>query len=130
MTDAELLFAIQGGLEIGQSKLEFSLALLTGYLLIAHFIGEKLTRFEVCFVNAVYILVGTAQILSVFATGQILGNLRSILVSQTPELSAQTGLTAVVSEYNYSGAPSALISMIVLAESLLFMQGVRKRKTQ
>jgi L-cystine uptake protein TcyP (sodium:dicarboxylate symporter family) len=45
-----------------------SLATLTGYLLIAYFIGAKLTFFQVTFVNVVFLMTRVASFLAIQGT--------------------------------------------------------------
>ena len=64
MTLAELIAAAQGATQTSMALNEMNLAILTGYLLIAYFIGANLTLFQVSLVNTIFILSRIAGFLS------------------------------------------------------------------
>ena len=64
MTLNELIVLAQGETQNALAMNEYGLATLTGYLLIAYFIGANLTLFQVSFVNIVFLLQRVASYLS------------------------------------------------------------------
>ncbi len=64
MTLNELIVLAQGETQNALVMNEYNLAALTGYLLIAYFIGANLTLFQVTFVNVVFVLQRAASYLS------------------------------------------------------------------
>ena len=91
MTEAELIEIVQGAIEIGNSQQEFALTVLTGYLLIAYFVGTRLTRFEVSFITSIYILMGVSYIFTRAINASIVQNYREMLLARVPEYSSQIG---------------------------------------
>jgi hypothetical protein len=56
MTVAELVGIAQGEIQNVLALSEASLTLTTGYLLVAYFVGAKLTFFQVSLVNVIFLL--------------------------------------------------------------------------
>ncbi len=55
MTDLDAFNAMMLANDYAQATGEMLLTVLTGYLLIAYFVGAKLSVFQVSFVNVVYL---------------------------------------------------------------------------
>ena len=64
MTVVELVGMSQGEANTAMMLSDAGLAVLTGYLLIAYFMGANLTLFQVTFVNIVFLLSRFANFLS------------------------------------------------------------------
>ena len=127
MTDAELVSAIQGSIVIIQGNREYALTVLTGYLLIIYFVGEKLTRFQLAFVNAVYSLVFFYSAAGNYKTGDVLDRYRQIVNEQNPELVQRLGLSG-----NTDGANEIelFFTILIYVGSILFMWSIRSSKKE
>ena len=103
---------------------EMLLTVLTGYLLITYFVGEKLTTFQVCFVNIVFLLsyISTWQVLiGYIATAEYFRELLMSLESDVPLASATL---------NGTPAFSIIVACLLTIGSLYFMWSVRHPRPQ
>ena len=57
MTEYELIDALNSTIAQAFSISQYSLSIVTGYLLIVHFIGRSLTVFQISFVNTVFLIM-------------------------------------------------------------------------
>ena len=57
MTEIDLIVAAQGASEQVMAGVQWQLSMITGYLLIAYFIGEKLSSLQVVFVNFLFLIM-------------------------------------------------------------------------
>lgn len=128
MTDAELITAIQGELSLLESGAQWSLTVLTGYLLIAFIVGSRLTRFQVSFVNTVFILILTARANSNWTSNTIVNDLLGALYKQNPELALQFGYVHQSSLEVLWIRPLLLAAIVIGA--LLFMWQIRHPKKE
>ena len=102
-----------------QSIGEMLLTVLTGYLLITYFVGEKLTTFQVCFVNVVFLLayISTWQVLvGYIATAEYFRELLVSLESDMPLASASANGTPTF---------SIIVACLLTIGALYFMWSVR-----
>jgi hypothetical protein len=65
MTEIELIQAAQGASDLAMVAAQWQLTIITGYLLIAYFIGAKLSTLQVTFVNFVFLLMLANAVASV-----------------------------------------------------------------
>ena len=103
---------------------EMLLTVLTGYLLITYFVGEKLTTFQVCFVNVVFLLayISTWQtLIEYIATVEYFRETLATLKSDLP----LAGTTL-----NASPAYSITVASLLTIGALYFMWNVRHPKTE
>jgi hypothetical protein len=86
MTEFELIQAAQGAIDTAMEGVQWQLTMITGYLLIAYFIGAKLSTLQVAFVNFVFLLMHTSAVSSV-----VMGLLReSYYTQQVLKISPET----------------------------------------
>ena len=71
MTIVDLIGLAQGETQNALAMNEYNLATLTGYLLIAYFIGANLTFFQVSFVNFLFVLTRLASYFSLQSGHQL-----------------------------------------------------------
>lgn len=57
MDEYQLIDAMNSTVAQAWTVSQYGLSIVTGYLLIAHFIGRKLTLFQVSFTNFVFLLM-------------------------------------------------------------------------
>ena len=103
---------------------EMLLTVLTGYLLITYFVGEKLTTFQVCFVNVVFLLayISTWQtLIEYIATVEYFRETLATLKSDLP----LAGTTL-----NASPGYSITVASLLTIGALYFMWNVRHPKTE
>ena len=126
MTEAELVDAIQGSMAVIHSNREFALTILTGYLLIIHFVGESLTRFQVSFVTTVYSLFYIHRCLENYGTGEIKTNYLHLLHEQYPEFAEKLNMSP---HAGLTNGIALLLAFLIFVGSILFMWSVRNSRT-
>lgn len=101
---------------------EMLLTVLTGYLLITFFVGEKLTTFQVCFVNVVFLLayISTWQTLIEYVA--TVEYFREALVS------LESDLPLASTTLNATPAFSITVACLLTIGALYFMWSVRHPK--
>ena len=124
MSDAELIEAIRGAMFVIHSNREYALTVLTGYLLIFHFIGAQLTRFQSAFVTVVFSLIYLHSNVENYGTGGILDKYRDILREQSPELVARLGISP---NAGFTNEVELLLALIIYLGAILFMLSIRRR---
>jgi len=127
MTEAELVTAIQGNVTIVNSNREYALTVLTGYVLILHFMGGSLTRFQISFVTAVYSLVFLHSIALNYGAGSIQEVYRQMMREQFPEFLERLSYP---SQVGIANEVELLLGLLVFIGSILFMWSVRHPKTE
>ena len=127
MTEAELVTAIQGNVTIVNSNREYALTVLTGYVLILHFMGGSLTRFQISFVTAVYSLVFLHSIALNYGAGSIQEVYRQMMREQFPEFLESLSYP---SQVGIANEVELLLGLLVFIGSILFMWSVRHPKTE
>ena len=60
MSEAELYSALEAAVANAYTLSDSAIAVLTGYLLIAFFLGDKLSRFQVFFATLLFTLIYTS----------------------------------------------------------------------
>ena len=127
MTEAELVTAIQGTMAIVHSNREYALTVLTGYVLILHFMGGSLTRFQISFVTTVYSLVFLHSIAENYGAGRVQEGYRQMLREQFPEFTERLSFP---SQVGLSNEMELLLGILIFIGSILFMWTVRHPKTE
>jgi hypothetical protein len=122
MTEIELIQAAQGAAEQAMAGVQWQLSMITGYLLIAYFIGTKLSTLQIAFVNLVFLLMHTNAVVSV-----VMGILReSYYTQQVLKISPETPNIGSSGD----GAVVCVVgSLIITAGCLSYMWSVRHPKT-
>ena len=124
MTEIDAYNALILANDQAQNIGEMLLTVLTGYLLITFFVGEKLTTFQVCFVNVVFLLsyISTWQTLIEYvATVEYFREALASLESELP----LAGTTL-----NATPAFSITVAGLLTIGALYFMWSVRHPKTK
>ena len=122
VTEIELIQAAQGAAEQAMLGAQWQLTMITGYLLIAYFIGTKLSTLQVAFVNFVFLLMHVNAVASV-----VMGILReSYYTQQVLEISPET---PNIGSFGDGAVVCVVLSLIVTAGCLSYMWSVRHPKT-
>jgi hypothetical protein len=122
MTEIELIQAAQGAAEQAMLGAQWQLTMITGYLLIAYFIGTKLSTLQIAFVNLVFLLMHTNAVVSV-----VMGILReSYYTQQVLKISPET---PNLGSFGDAAVACVVGSLIVTAGCLSYMWSVRHPKT-
>jgi hypothetical protein len=100
---------------------QMSITILTGYLLIAFFIGARLTRFQVIFATAVYSVMYLSTALSLSQSQTVLVHLAATLRDSGSEIPVISAANPVVS-YITTG--------LLYLGSIYFMWNVRHPKPE
>jgi hypothetical protein len=122
MTEFELIQAAQGAIDTAMEGVQWQLTMITGYLLIAYFIGTKLSTLQIAFVNLVFLLMHTNAVVSV-----VMGILReSYYTQQVLKISPET---PNIGSFGEGAVICVVSSLIVTAGCLSYMWSVRHPKT-
>lgn len=125
MTEYEFVSLSAEMAQIYQGINETALAILTGYLLIAHYIGKELSFGQVSFVNLLFVI---NQVV-LFFTGQEKGDVGVYFESEARKLNPEIPFREVVQ--GETGLPIAeLTYILVTLAALAFMWRVRHPKTE
>ena len=124
MTEYELVSISAEMAQIYQGINETALAILTGYLLIAHYIGKNLSLGQVSFVNILFVLNQFA----LFFTGQEKAEVAAYFEAEASKLNPEIPFREVVQ--GESALPVAeLTYILVTVAALAFMWRVRHPKS-
>lgn len=124
MTEMDAYNALMLANNQAESVGEILLTVLTGYLLIAFFMGRKLTTFQVCFVNMVFLLTYTstwATLIEYLSTGSYF---REILVSLQSDLPMSRMTPNSTPVFNIA------LAFLLTTGAVYFMWSVRHSKTE
>jgi hypothetical protein len=125
MTEYELVSLSAEMAQIYQGINETALAILTGYLLIAHYIGKDLSFGQVSFVNVLFAINQVA----LFFTGQEKGDVAAYFESEARKLNPDIPFRDVVQ--GESALPlTELTYVLVTLAALAFMWRVRHPKAK
>jgi hypothetical protein len=122
MTEMDAYNALMLANNQAESVGEILLTVLTGYLLIAFFMGDKLTTFQVCFVNVVFLLAYTSTWASLIEYLSTATYFREILVS------LQSDLPMARITPNATPVFNILVAFLLTTGALYFMWAVRHPK--
>jgi hypothetical protein len=124
MTELDAYNALMLAIELAQNTGQMLLTILTGYLLITFFMGDKLTTFQVCFVNVVFLLAYGSTWQTLFENLESAEYFRGILVSLKSQMPAAS--TSV------SGTPTfnIVVGSLLTIGALYFMWSVRHPKAE
>ena len=125
MSEADIVAAIQGSMSVIHSNREFALTILTGYLLIIHFVGKNLTRFQITFATTVYSLFYLHRTLENYGTGSIQERYRQLLGDQFPDFAEKLNLSR---HADVTNEIELVLSLLIFVGSILYMWGVRHPK--
>ena len=124
MTIVELMGMAQGDANTATALSDAGLATLTGYLLIAHFIGAKLTLFQVVFVNVVFLLSRVVNFLALQGIIERNAHWNEKIQELDPTIPF-----GVLADTNRGSISSWVIFTLITAGALLFMWQVRHPKS-
>jgi len=98
------------------------ITLISGYLVVAYFVGKQLTRTQVIIMNALYLIIALLLIAGSFYWGLDAQIARKMMALQIPEFNL--GGYAEVNTYLWPSIVSIVYSCLIFA-SLFFMWQVR-----
>jgi len=119
MTELEVYDALMLANEMAADNGQTLLTVLTGYLLITFFVGEKLTTFQVFFVNTVFLLTYASTWQSLVEYSDTAVHFRNLLLSMGSELPVAVTELGATSEFQIA------IAILLTTGSLYFMWTVR-----
>lgn len=96
MTEFEVFEALRMEANFALAVGEQSITLLSGYLLIAFFIGSKLTFFQVSFVNLVFSMMYISSSISIISAMPTLNHFAERLIATGSEIATITVLLMFV----------------------------------
>jgi hypothetical protein len=127
MSEFEAYQALSMTSDLAMSYSQYLLSALTGYLLIAFFIGASLTRFQVSFVNILFVLLYGSVSGSLAGVIKRVGYFSAKLGDMKSEIPVDT---IAFSSANEAGGVTAItISVLLMVGCLVFMWDVRHRKS-
>lgn len=125
MTEYELVAAAAAMGEVQQGLNETAFAILTGYLLIAHYIGRELSFGQVLFVNMMFILMQAV----IHFTGAEKGDLAAYFESEARRLNPEIPFRDVIQGKDAPPVPEIMVVLVTIA-ALAFMWRVRHPKIE
>ena len=129
MDEYQLIDAMNSTMAQAWTISQYGLSILTGYLLIAHFIGRKLTFFQVSFVNVIFLIMHTLSIVSNIGLANRIQLLNLKLKAAGSDMVLQTFISAVDGGSG-TGWPAYLLGTLITVGSLMFMWSVRHPKKE
>ena len=125
MTEYELISAISEVSTGLRASNEFGLAVLTGYLLIAHYVGRSLSFGQVAFVNVMFVAVQLSLHLGAQEDAEILAYLEQQAVQLNPNLPFNKDVSTA-----FGGIFTHLAVLLITSACLAFMWRVRHPKAE
>ena len=127
MNELEVYQAMLGTIENAQNTGEMMVTLMTGYLLIAFFIGGKLSRFQVLFVNALYLMLYSAAASTLIDTIAKVSHFAQNLEDMGSNIPSDSSNIQYV---YYSQIYLWLVPLLVVSGSFYFMWTIRHPKPE
>ena len=124
MTELDIYNAMIQANEQASTVGEMLLTVLTGYLLIAFFVGKQLTNFQVSFVNIVFVLTYLSMWQSTTDYLAAAIHFRDSLTSMNSELPLLETVAGATPTVNW------LVGGLLTIGALYFMWSVRHPKTE
>ena len=122
MTEAELIEAINATLDIQMSVLMGYISIVTGYLLAAFVVGDRLTPLQTVFVSCLFIFATVMCTAAIWGSGSRIAYMVSGLLKADP-------LHPIIYSQNFRNAMTVLCSLGILA-GLKFMWDIRHPKSE
>ena len=119
MTEGELYAALEQATATAASFSDSSVVVLTGYLLIAFFVGDKLTRFQAVFASIMFVGLYLSYQISIWGQLSRMGHFNFEL----SRLGSDIPLDRVYPHF------SPLISLLLALGALYFMWSVRHSRS-
>ena len=129
MDEYQLIDAMNSTMAQAWTISQYGLSIMTGYLLIAHFIGRKLTFFQVSFVNVVFLIMHTLAIASNIGIANRIQLLNVKLQAAGSDMALQSVISAVDGGTG-TGWPAYLLGGLLTFGCLIFMWSVRHPKKE
>jgi hypothetical protein len=95
MTEYEVIDAIHSTMANAWSVSQYSISIITGYLLITYFIGSKLTKFQISFVSLVFLAMHSLNIVSLVGISRKVQLLQIKLVQMGSDVGVLSPITTV-----------------------------------
>ena len=128
MTEYELIDAINSTTANAWSVSQYGLSIVTGYLLVAYFIGSKLTKLQVYFVSILFFMMHSLIVVSLIGISKRVQLLDLKLSQMGSDLGLDSLITAV-SDGTAIPWPAYLTGILVALGCFYFMWSVRHPKT-
>ena len=119
MTELDAYNALMLAIEHAQNTGQMLLTILTGYLLITYFMGDRLTTFQVCFVNVVFLLSYGSTWQTLIENIESAEYFRGVLVSLKSQMPAASGSVGGTPTFNI------VVASLLTIGALSFMWTVR-----
>ena len=126
MNELDVYQAMMATIENAQNTGEMMVTLMTGYLLVAFFIGNKLSTFQMLFVNATYFMLYSSAASTLVDTMGKVDHFGSFLESMGSEIPITSGFQDTFSTPFFLW----LVPLLVVSGSFYFMWTVRHPKSE
>jgi hypothetical protein len=100
------------------------ISIVSGYLVVAYFVGERLTKTQVSIMNAMYLAVAATNISGTYTAIYDFMFARNQMASQIPEFAVY----GVVANIYFWALFNVILSSLLVSASLIFMWQVRHPK--
>ena len=128
MTEYELIDAINSTMANAWSVSQYGLSIVTGYLLVAYFIGSKLTKLQVYFVSILFFIMHSLIVVSLIGISKRV----QLLDLKLSQMGSDLGLASLITAVSDGTAipwPAYLTGILVALGCFYFMWSVRHPKT-
>jgi hypothetical protein len=105
MTEYEVIDALNSTMANAWTVSQYALTIITGYLLIAHFIGKQLSSFQVWFMSIVFVVMHVMNIVSLIGISRKVQLLEIELVDTGSSVAAISIIRAINSGDAIRGHP-------------------------
>ena len=120
MTEAELYASLETAVANAYTLSDSSIVVLTGYLLIAFFVGDRLSRFQAAFATLLFVLVYSSYQVSIWGQLHRMAHFNAEL--------AEIGSKIPTDDTYWHFSP--VMSLGLAGGALYFMWSVRRQKPE
>ena len=129
MTEYEVIDALNSTMANAWTVSQYGLTIITGYLLIAYFIGKKLSFFQASFVSIVFVVMHAMNIVSLIGISQKV-QLLEIELAGTGSSIASISIIRTMNSGDIIPWPPYVAGGLMAFGCLYFMWQVRHSKTE
>ena len=129
MTEYEVIDALNSTMANAWTVSQYALTIITGYLLIAHFIGKQLSSFQVWFMSIVFVVMHAMNIVSLIGISRK-AQLLEIELADTGSSVAAISIIRAINSGDAIPWPPYLAGGLTAFGCLYFMWQVRHPKTE
>ena len=129
MSEYEIIDAINSTMANAWTVSQYALTIITGYLLIAHFIGRQLRPFQVWLVSTIFVVMHTLNVASLVEISRKI-QLLQMELAETGSAIASASIVRATNSGDVIPWPPYLAGGLMVFGCLFFMWQVRHPKIE